>query len=237
MKIKAVIMSHNTPDTTNELYDKLSQCFDVTVFDSGSDRGKTPGCPFLSFENIYWGGCWNEAMRRSGDSELLWVIGGDVTLVDPSSKYEIFLREIDRYNVGCWSPVVQGRMRDIMSLKKTRGRVLSVYHLEGIAFAASKKLMDLMNRRFPEGNKLGWGLDLLMCWTGWTSGMRNILDGRVSIYHPDICGYSMTEASKEMQRYMNVVLGEDWADKVRRIYKKDKLVCDCFETNFNEEDQ
>ena len=213
--MKVVIMSHNTPITTENLYSGLSKCFDVTVFDSGSDEDRKPHCPVDVFPNLYWTGCWREAMKRYGDADFLWVIGGDISLLNKPEHYRYAFDSLAPFNVGCWSPAISGKCREIMSEEKARDRVWSVYHLEGQALALSKKVMKKIGFTIPEFNKLGWGVDMWFCWESWKYGMRNILDGRVSLHHPSSCGYNNNEAQEEMIKFLSYVCGDGWGFEMR----------------------
>ena len=221
MNIKTVIMCHNTPVSTKKLYKQLSEVGHVDVFDSGSDKDKKPDCPCETFENLYWTGCWKEAMKRYGDSDFLWVLGGDVLLENETWTYYEIMEDAIKYNIGLWSPAVNGSCRGVMSKNTAKGKAWSVYHVEGIAMAASKRLMEEMGRDFPPGNKLGWGVDVWMSMVGWEKGMMNIIDGRVSIAHPFVRGYDSQRAWDEMSLYMENVLGKEWKTRVKMSVKDD----------------
>lgn len=226
MRIKVVVMCHNKPDTTRELYEKLSGCFDVTVFDSGSDEGKRPICPCETFPNLYWTGCWAEAMKRYGDYDFLWVVGGDVTLRSTAGEYLKSLTLAATVDTACWSPAIEGRCREIMRADKAGYRTLCVCLLEGQAMALSGRVMAAMGRSIPPGSRLGWGVDFWMCWMGWKHGMRNILDGSVRLYHPEETGYDWREAQAEQIRFMASVGGPRWEVEMRA-----HPLCEVFENN------
>lgn len=215
MDIRTVIMCHNTPRTTETLYAQLSGMGKVEVFDSGSDEDKRPECPCERFGNLYWTGCWEEAMRRHGDADFLWVVGGDVSLKDEPWKYYKAMEEVAKYDVACWSPAVEGSCRGVMSKEEAGNKVWSVYHVEGIAMAASKRLMKEMGFGFPAASRCGWGLDMWMNCLGWEKGMRNVLDGRVSMVHPDVRGYDSQDAWDEMCSWLGDLYGKEWMSKVR----------------------
>lgn len=229
-RIKVVVMCHNTPDATDELYGRLSECFNVTVFDSGSDEDKRPRCPAERLPNLYWTGCWLEAMRRWSDVEFLWVIGGDVSLRSEPRFYLEAMVSMRKYDVAIWSPAIYGRAHDCMSADKAAGRVWSVYRLEGQALALSGKMMAKIDRTFPPGNRLGWGIDVWLCWTSWSGGMRNILDGRVAIEHPGGTGYNVNEAAEECERYLYSLAGPAWPAETRTLPGFERFECNIRET-------
>jgi len=102
-----------------------------------------------------------------------------------------------------------------MSRDKVNGRVLDVFHLEGIATAISQNMMRMIDWDIPDGSKLGWGIDLWMSWMGWITLHRNILDGRVSLHHPGSCGYNKFVARNEMSFFMYNSMGPDWEKEAR----------------------
>lgn len=228
MNIKTVIMSHNTPDTTEKLYNQLSQVAQVNVFDSGSDVDKIPNCPCEKCGNLYWTGCWVKAINKYRDADFLWVLGGDVSLKSEPWMYYKVMEDVAKYKIGCWSPAVSGRCRGVMSEEKARGKVWSVYHVEGIAMAVSGHLLKDMSFTIPSGNVFGWGVDVWMSLMGWEGGMRNVVDGRVVVGHPDFTGYSSDKAQREMDWWMEGVLGEGWRERAKT------LIMDSFEANVRE---
>lgn len=213
MKVKVVIMSHNTPHTTKALYDLLSVVFDVTVFNVGSREGMNPVCPYELYPNLYYTGCWREAMRRFGHYDALWVIGGDVTAQNTALEYWYAIETAMPF--GLWSPSIDGHSREVMSKKHANGKILNVYHLEGIAFAMSKHMMRQISYDIPRGNVLGWGVDIWMSWEGWRSGQNNVLDGRVSLQHPLKCGYCQQSAKTEMKEFLESVMGPQWNNEAK----------------------
>ena len=213
MRIKVVIMSHDTPKTTKALYDLLHGTMDVTVFNVGSSEGMSPLCPADLYPNLYYTGCWREAMRRFGDYDVLWLIGGDVTAENTADEYKNAIETVMPF--GTWSPVIVGRSREVMSKGKANGRILNVFHLEGIATAISQDMMKIIDWDIPDGSKLGWGIDIWMSWLGWTTMSRNILDGRVSLHHPFGCGYNRFNARKEVNVFLYSAVGPDWESQLR----------------------
>ena len=45
--------------------------------------------------------------------------------------------------------------------------------------------------------------------------MRNVLDGRVSMVHPDVRGYDSQDAWDEMCSWLGDLYGKEWMSKVR----------------------
>lgn len=213
LRIKVVVMSHNQKETTDELYRALSPVFDVSVFDSGSDPDQIPDTVTHGYGNLYWTGCWNEAMRLYRDTcDVLWVIGGDVTLL--SNPHELKHSIQTAYPFGCWSPSICGFSRIIMSEGLAARRLLAVYNLEGVCMAVSNDLIEHIYP-LPEQMSIGWGQDLYMSHVSRAKDMVNYLDGRVYVHHPKGSGYPKKKARQQMQRWFQNNFGHHWWTQLR----------------------
>lgn len=215
LKIKAVIMCHNKPKTSDALYESLSPCFDVSLFDSGSDSDKIPKHVTHKFGNLYWSGCWNKAIELFGsDCDVLWVIGGDIELRNKPEEYKKAIETACPF--GCWSPAIEGSGRPLMLREFSKDIAWQVWHVEGQCMAVSSEIIQYFHP-FPKGNKIGWGLDLWMCCCSWENKYRNILDGRVFVFHPASRGYSTEEAFLEMNRWFELYIGKEWRTRFRHV--------------------
>ena len=215
MKILAAVMCHNTPETSDNIRQKLSPLIDVVVIDSGSSEDSRAKLAdgVVYCENLFWTGCWKYAIElmEAASADVLWVIGGDVVL---SSEAEDYIKSIESsLPFGCWHPVVDGASRPLMQASNNPKIPVSVWHLEGIAMAVSKEAVSAFNV-IPTDNQYGWGLDIWMCWKSWTSSQRNVLDGRVTIHHPKLRGYSSDSAHREMIQWFLKHVGPDYRDKL-----------------------
>jgi len=207
-RIKAVIMHHNTPENADQLYDALSRAFDdVEIFDNGSDSDKVPVHVTRSRPNVYWTGTWNEVLATCRDYDAVWVVGGDIMLVQPPEAYRKAIESALPF--GCWSPAVTGRAKPFMQAARYNGKAFKVRHIEGMALAVSKEFMEKVPR-LPEGSPLGFGQDLWMCYISRQNGMDNIIDGTVSVVHPSGTGYDMAEAGRQMEEMFTKQVGANW---------------------------
>ena len=216
MRIMAVIMCHNSPDTTERIRRELIDVVDkMWVVDSGSDEGCRAAFSdeVIYCDNYYWTGCWNYAIElfEDSDCDVLWVIGGDIELRGNPLDYRKAIESA--WPFGCWHPGVDGISRPLMQASETDGKAWSVWHLEGIAMAVSREAIHEF-KELPTDNKLGWGLDIWMSWRCWTANQRNVLDGRVKVFHPDLRGYNSGEAHIEMLTWFDKHIGGEWRNEL-----------------------
>jgi hypothetical protein len=209
--VKVVVFNHNQKDTAEKLYADLKPVFDVSLFDSGSAPEHVSNLTTHSFENLYWTGCWNKAWELFGDSDVIWGIGGDCQLKSPPPRYKSAIESI--YPFGTWSPAVQGIAHAYMQPDTAAGNIFSVAHLEGMAFAISRDLWQQVGPLDSE-NYIGYGNDLLCCFYARRSNLKNILDGRVELFHPPSSQYDQLVARNLMNDSMKRRFGDDWNDVI-----------------------
>jgi hypothetical protein len=202
-------MCHNYGLNADFMSEWMRHEFDVTIFDSGSTE-EPPTAPALKLPNLFWSGCWHEAIRHYHDYDILWVVCADVELHLDAAAYRGALESA--YPFGCWSPAIMGSSLDLMSYGKAKERLWTTRRLEGMCLAVGRELMTQM-RGMPAGNKFGWGMDTYMCWRAKEAGLRNLLDGRVFAFHPQARGYSSDAAHLEMKQTMVKLIGPDWRQK------------------------
>lgn len=207
LKIHVAIICHSQPDTTDALYRHLSECFDVSIIDSGSEPLRRPRSPHERHENIYWTGCFNEALKKHGACDVLWVIGGDCTATMTASKYRDAINSA--WPFGVWSPSIVGRCRRQMARSGSVPR--EVDWAEGIAMAVAPSLLAA-HEGFPAALSIGWGCDVLAGHWARKDGRRVLVDDRVSVNHPPGTGYSQNEARKQMDSYFLSEHGCNWRD-------------------------
>lgn len=192
-RIKVVVLNHNRPHNADLLFEKLSGAFDdVELMDSGSDSDKIPMNMTVSLPNVYWEGAWLESMRRWSEYDAIWVVGCDITLKLSPSEYRNAIETSLPF--GVWSPCVEGRAHPFMLESNYAGKPVGVKNVEGISFAVSGELIRSVGKKFEVYTKIGFGQDYWMCAMARQRGMKNVIDGRVSIIHPESIGYSENEA-------------------------------------------
>lgn len=208
-RIKAVIFNHNQPATSERLLTLLSSCFDSALFDSGSDPEQHSSLTTHSFDNLFWTGCWNKAWQTFPDYDVIWGIGGDVSLLSPVELYAESIAAA--YPFGLWSPAIEGNAQTYMKAPVGLHALFSVHRLEGVAFAISRTAWQAVGP-LDEENSFGFGQDLVCSYESRRHGYKNLLDTRVCIQHPMTQSYNREKAKDLMFAAFEKRYGPDWND-------------------------
>ena len=213
LKVKVIIMNHDKPENADKLYEQLASVFDdVEIWDSGSKPDKIPIHTGKAFPNIYWTGIWNEAMRTCSDYDAVWILGCDITLLSEPIEYRNAIESSLPF--GCWSPCLDGRGFPFMrAVNYAHGKPMSVRNIEGMAMAVSGKLMRKV-QKLVEGSPIGFGQDLWLSYQARRFGMKNIIDGRVKMFHPEETGYDMSTALNQMNETFSKMYGPEFRRKI-----------------------
>ena len=196
MRIKAVIFHHNNPENADFLFERLSSVFDVELWDSGSLPNRVPRHVTHSFPNFYGTGAWNHMMKNYSDYDVVWLICSDIELRSEVGDYLQAIRSA--FPFGCWSPSIVGRAHPFMLRENfADNRPYTVKNIESQAMALSGPLMREVGQLI-DGSPYGFGHDFWLCYRARKAGMRNIIDGRVCIYHPAGTGYDEQKAHDMM---------------------------------------
>jgi len=210
-KIKAIVFNHNQRSTAEQLFTELKPHFDVALFDSGSRSTEISPQTTHAFNNLYWTGCWNKAWELFADYDVIWGIGGDCELKSRPERYKHAIESA--FPFGTWSPAVRGIAHAYMQPDTAAGNIFSVAQLEGMAFAISRQLWEHMGPMDSE-NYIGYGNDLLCCYYSRHHNLKNILDGRVELFHPPSTQYDQLVARNLMNAAMKKKFGDDWNDVI-----------------------
>ena len=209
VNIKVVVIHHNTPETADALHEALSEGFEeVELMDCGSDPDKIPTRLTLPLPNVYWEGAWEEAMRRWGHYDVVWVLGGDIVATMSAHRYRKAIE--DAWPFGCWSPAINGRAHPFMQAPNYKLKRRRVVNIEGMALAVSGDLIRLIGRRFEVSTKVGFGQDFWFCAMARGEGMANYIDGTVEVHHPEGIGYNEGEAHDLMDKAFTERFGPDF---------------------------
>jgi len=206
--IVAVVINHNLPENADLLFEALSYGFDhVELINGGSAPEKIPINVTIPLPNVYWEGAWLEAMSRWSDMDAIWVVGGDIGLVDPPISYRQAIEAAMPF--GCWSPAIRGRAHPFM-LAENSGERNRVKNVEGMALAVSGELIRTIGAKFHVSTEIGFGQDYWLCAMARGNSLPNYIDGTVSVLHPHAVGYNEGDAHAKMERAFTEKFGADF---------------------------
>lgn len=202
--VKVVIFERNQPNGPR-LKEQLSPVFrDVVLWDVGSDvrSGLADAC----FPNDGFSVQLNRAHEAARNANVLWLLHADIFLHEESVRYKEAI--VSSYPFGIWSPQLCGKHRKDQIVPE--GRLCSVRFVESVAWAVSRQARKL-GFPLPDGSPIGWGQDLILSRKCLDSGLRNLIDARVSVSHiheSEYVSYDRVEA----ERQMNMLLAREFPD-------------------------
>jgi len=201
-KLIVAIFNYNHNENAQRLKSIFEPYFPTYIFDSGSE----PPCPSaIHYDNIYYGGMFNELIKKGKNYEWTCLITSDVQIADnfikaiPERMMQVMnSSEIGNYQPSCDS---RGRSHDY-GYNKSTGNFRSVPYFEGwfqmfrtnLGFSVDLSL-----------NKIGWGTDLYLCKKARDRGLLNIVDDSVVVFHPKETGFSNQEANQQMQAWKSTL--------------------------------
>ncbi len=209
-KILITIFNYNNNDNAITLLDLFSTNFKTVVLDSGSD---VKNDRFISFENIYYNGLLNEAMKLlyELDYEYLMFITSDV-IID-QNEYIVLANSLltDDFleNVGVYSPSATSESKSHNHcMNKNSNSCRNVLFVEGYFTLVKKEILDHIYPINLEVNRLGWCIDLLIGYH--CNKLKCYVDDKITIFHPHGTGYDSGKANSEMYAYFNYLNNPDF---------------------------
>lgn len=209
-EIVVTIFNYNKNDNAQRLKKIFEPHFPTYIFDSGSE----PPCPgAIHYDNIYYGGMWNEAVKKSRNAKWCCIITSDVQidasmerLIPDRMKQISTSSQVGNYQPSCHP---SGRSHQYGYNKSTRN-FRQVPYFEGwfqmyrtdLSFSVDLSL-----------NRIGWGTDLYLCKKARDKGLLNIVDDAVMVLHPKETGFSNHEASQQMDAWVKTL--PDFDNKIK----------------------
>jgi len=208
--IFVAIFNYNKNENALRLKSIFLPHFKTYIFDSGSE----PPCPdAIHFGNIYYGGMFNEAIKKSSEYKWCCIITSDVLIDDQNAKGLIErMRQISvSQTTGNYQPSCDRRGRShSYGYNHRTGNFRSVPYMEGWfqMFRTSLKFSVPL-----EINRNGWGTDLYLCKCALAAGLNNIVDDAVTVYHPKDSGLDFQESKAQMAAWALTL--PDWENKIK----------------------
>ena len=212
MRIKVAVLNHNEPERTERIHGFLQGGFDeVEIIDSGSDPDKVPAGVTIALPNVYWTGAWNELLTRYSDWDAIWMLPDDIEFKNSVDEYRQAIETAMPF--GCWSPCIEGRAHPFMKAENfVDGLPMEVINSEGMALAVSGELAREV-QHLVEGSA-GYGQDFWLCFRSRKMGLRNILDGRVRIFHEEEVRYDDQKWLEEMNEVFGRLYGANFREEI-----------------------
>lgn len=194
------IFNYNKNEQALRIKENLIGSFKTYIFDSGS----TPPCPSaIHYDNIYYGGMFNEAIKKSRNAKWCCIITSDVEISNETFPILInHMNEISNIEaVGCYQPSCSrdGRSHQY-GYNQGTGKYRQVPYMEGW-FQMFRT--DLGFNLDLDVNRLGWGTDMYLSKRCRDSGRINVVDDSIMVTHPKESGFDNEEASLQMQRWVD----------------------------------
>lgn len=210
-QVAVFIFNYNCNENANRLKALFGAHFPTYILDSGSN----PPCPnAIHYDNIYYGGMFNEAIKKSRNYEWCCIITSDVRIdpqfdtILPQRMMQIMRdKTVGNYQPSCHHT---GRSHQY-GYNKSTGNFRAVPYFEGWFQCFRTSLGFSLDLSI---NSLGWGPDLYLCKRARDRGLKNIVDDAVVVYHPKDTGFSNAEAAKQM---------DAWAAKLPDFHNEIKV--------------
>lgn len=192
------IFNYNKNDNAQRLKSKFIESFKTYIFDSGSN----PPCEgAIKYDNIYYGGMFNEAVKKSKNAKWCCIVTSDVEVSDDAFPILInHMNEVSNMgSVGCYQPScdLDGRSHQY-GYNKGTGKYRQVPYMEGW-FQMFRT--DLSFHLDLDVNRLGWGTDLYLSKRSRDRGLMNIVDDATTVHHPKETGFDNNEAMNQMRSW------------------------------------
>ena len=219
-EILICIFNYRKDENARRLLNSLSPYFDTVVLDSGNDKVCKD---FIQFDNIYYGGLWNEAKKLSEkkDYKYVGIITSDVLIDD--KNISLLINKLNwlltTSNVGVFS---------VIGDKNGHSNRFQYAEINGEKFRYSEgffqfiKIDVLKKQNYITIDKyIGYGIDFVTCFLSNKLGYKSIIDDNIYIYHPNGKGYNKIEAIKQQKEYYSIIKNEypDFVVKVREDVK------------------
>lgn len=210
-RILCCIFNYNENEKAIAWSRRLSPYFDTVILDSGSQ----PPCDdptAVHLDNIYYSGLMNEAYARACEGQYPWtvVITSDLEISDKSAKALCYRMEKISFscNVGLYQPA-NSLFGNSHSKSKTHffGGIRKSNFQEGWFHMVRTDLLGKICPVDLSVNRLGWGLDMGLCFYANRDGLLILIDSSINVKHPEGTGYRRDEADRQMAAWQKTVPG------------------------------
>lgn len=149
----------------------------------------------------------SELMLKTG-SDYCFYICSDVKISDASAK-AMLVDKIPTLSdeIGVYTPSVDGRCHQWLEPVKDWVGYRPIPFAEGMIFVAKRDIVEKLTPILD--NTYGWGVDVYFGYITKQMGYTNVIDDKITVYHPTDIGYDSNDAYNEMVAYTHNK-GEDF---------------------------
>jgi hypothetical protein len=184
-RMLVVVTNYDFSDQASQLKSAFASRAPTLLIDASSPS--PPRDADTTIPNTMYPGLWNAAVRAAIDRRADWLffLASDVHVPDASLLVDCIAHVLDDDRIGCYTPSIHPASRcayQACFTQPTRSlREIAV--AEGFCFLARVRLLASIHP-VPRLNAFGWSIDKLTAIRAHRAGLLNVVDDRVSIYHP-----------------------------------------------------
>lgn len=204
-KILCVIYNRNKNENSKLWLDRLLDSgFDAYILDSGS-KYPLENDRVLKFDNIYWGGMFDETIKLAKEKNPEWVFHVDDDILIDDENFKNLLASIERVTndgkIGIYQPSTTKESHNVwrnnVNIRSNIIRTTSI--VEEWMWLMKKDILIEVGKlglNFGEDMTYGWGVGLLFCKKSMEMGYINVVDDTVIVVHPPVkSNYNTSDAS------------------------------------------
>lgn len=202
------IFNHNENEKAIAWWNRLSPYFDTVILDSGSD----PVCEHpssVTLPNVYYSGLMNEAYRLLVERDCRWlvILTDDIEMSEKDTPRlcEAIRRLTSSDNVALYQPSCRWSLKGRalpQSMCHFTGRIRNTNFQEGWFHLVRRDVIEKIMPIDTTKNRMGWGIDLLLCHIARTMGLLILVDDTIRVLHPRGTGYNRDLAVEQMRRWL-----------------------------------
>jgi hypothetical protein len=180
-------------------------CEAIVINSDDSLRQRYPHWEHIGNDG-YFTDQWNAALDRF-DADVFVHIQGDIWPTNVGQQLSEGVRFIDNYGVGVYAPNTNynPHVYRMQSLRKLQEGVYEVPTPDSSFWAMPSEVIRNTPRVDRRINRLGWGIDYLVCAAAKLSGRKIVRDYRFTAGHVKSTGYENGEARREWEQLKKTV--------------------------------
>lgn len=155
-------------------------------------------------EQAYFSEQFNKAMELfDDDDEILFQITGDSQYENWFELIKDSLWHFNKYKWGIYAPNVDWTAHSCVDINKIEEHLTEVSNTDSICWFIHKDIIKNMPKIDIEHNKLGWGIDIIMCYLSNIQKRKVMRNYKHTIKHPKFTNYDKNIASNECAKFVN----------------------------------